>query len=332
MNPKRLHFIKNIVGCLVGAGILGYSLPAVSADKIKVSSRQSDWDLVLLESGVAEKYDLEIEDVPMKAGTDVAEALIGGGIDVASVGETPLTSLLSKTQAVGVIGVAVRTDGSYVKAIVPKDSNIASIKDLVGKRVATNVGAGSYRSFANWCAKNNVSIGDFEILNTPPTAILAALEANAVDAAIWFAPTTTIAVQNGFGKIIGDFKGMADGQASWVVNRKFAEANPDIVTRFVAATIEAQNILVNDPSRAAMLIEKGMQKLGRKISAQQLQPGFVDFNYSPEFDTQKSVKVFQDVFKGLAAEGKLSGEQPDFAALMMPQFYERAVKLVAEKK
>ncbi|MEI9430218.1 ABC transporter substrate-binding protein [Mesorhizobium sp. Cs1299R1N3] len=328
----KLNVTSAAIGGLLALSSILYAYGAAAADKIRMSTRASDWDLVLIESGVAANYGLELEDVPMKAGTDVAEALIGGSIDIASVGETPLTSLLTKSDAVGVVGTAVRTDGSYVKALVPMDSPYKTLMDLKGKKIATNIGAGSYRAFANWCEKNGLSINDFQILNTPPTAILAALEAKAVDAAIWFAPTTTIAVQNGLVKVIGDFKGLADGQASWVVNREFAKANPDVVTRFVAATIEAQNILVKDPAQAAKLIEQGMQRRGRIISAEQIQPGFVDFDYSPEFDPKKSVAVFQVVFKGLAAEGKLSGEMPDFDKDMMPQFHADAEKLVDQKK
>jgi hypothetical protein len=40
---------------------------AWAADKIRMSSRATNWDLVLLESGVAEKYDLDVEIVPEKA-------------------------------------------------------------------------------------------------------------------------------------------------------------------------------------------------------------------------------------------------------------------------
>ena len=302
---------------------------AWAADKVRLSSRSLNWDIVLIESGVAAKYGLEIEIVPMKTGAEVAEALVGGTVDVGSVGETPLTSLLTRTDAIGVIGTAVSTDGGYAQVIVPKESPIQSIDDLKGKKIATKIGSGSYRALNDWCAKNGCSLNDFEILNTAPNAILAAIEAGSVDAGIWFAPTTSIAVAKGFGRIMMTFKGANEGQASWVANRAFAKAHPETVTKFLAATMEAQNILVNDHERAAALLERGMQKRGRDLTAAILKMGLADFDYAPSMDPVRKVRVFNGVFDSLVAAGKLRGERPDFAAALMPEFHDKAAALVS---
>lgn len=302
---------------------------SVAAEKLRLSSRSANWDIVLIESGVAEKYGLEIEVVPMKTGAEVTEALVGGTVDVGSVGETPLTSLLAKTDLVGVVGTAVSTDGSYAQVIVQKDSTLNTIEDLKGKKIATKIGSGSYRALNDWCAKNDCSLDDFEILNTAPNAILAAVESGSVDAGIWFAPTTSIAVAKGFGRIMMNFKGANEGQASWVANRAFAEANPDIVVKFLAATMEAQDILVNDHDRAAALLEQGLKKRGRDLTADVLKMGLADFDYSPSMDAARKVRVFEGVFESLSAAGKLRGDMPDFAAALMPDYHDEALALTS---
>ncbi|MEP3276414.1 MAG: NrtA/SsuA/CpmA family ABC transporter substrate-binding protein [Stappiaceae bacterium] len=323
-----LHWKRTALTVGLSLAFTATSAMAVWAEPIRMSSRSSNWDIVLIESGIAEKYGLELEVVPMKTGVEVTEALIGGSVDVGSVGETPLTSLLSKTDLVSVIGTAVSTDGGYAQVIVPKDSPIQTIEDLKGKRIATKVGSGSYRALNDWCAKNGCSLSDFEILNTSPGAILAAIEAGSVDAGIWFAPTTSIAVAKGFGRIMMNFSGANEGQASWVSNRAFAEENPELVAKFIAATIEAQRIFSEDPDRAAALLETGMQKRGRDLTADILKMGLADFDYTPSFDPERKVRVFEGVFESLSAAGKLSGDMPDFKAALVPDVHAKALEMV----
>lgn len=316
---------------IFAALMLTAAVSVSAADKIKLSFRSTDWDIVLVESGLTTKYGLEIEKVALRSGPDAIQALVSGSVDVGSLGETPLASLLSQTDTLGVIGTAVNTDGSYVKVIVSKDSPLKNINDLKGKKIATTVGSGSYRAFSNWCAKNGCSLSDFNIFNTTPDSILPAIESGSVDAGIWFAPISTISVQNGVGRILTNLSGAVDGQASWVVNRKFAEHNPDLVVRFLAAAIEAQNILQFDHERAAKLLEQGLRKNGRNLTAQQLQPGLTDFNYAPIFDTEKSVRILNDAFNELVAEGKQRGKKPKFEDTMLPQFFSNAQVMVAER-
>lgn len=315
---------RSVVVAALAVSLTAAAASQAAADKIRMSSRSANWDIVLIESGVAEKYGLEIELVPMKTGAEVTEALVGGSVDVGSVGETPLTSLLTKTDLVAVIGTATSTDGGYAQVIVQTESPLQTIDDLKGKKIATKIGSGSYRALNDWCAKNGCSLNDFEILNTAPNAILAAIEAGSVDAGIWFAPTTSIAVAKGFGRIMMNFAGANEGQASWVVNRAFAEENPDLTVKFLAATMEAQEILVSDHDRAAALLEAGMKKRGRDLTADILKMGLADFDYAPSMDVERKVRVFNGVFDSLKAAGKLRGDRPDFSEALMPEFHDQA--------
>jgi ABC-type nitrate/sulfonate/bicarbonate transport system substrate-binding protein len=302
---------------------------AWAADKIRMSSRATNWDLVLLESGVAEKYDLDIEIVPEKGGADVANALVGGSIDVASVGATPLVSLLSKTKSVVVISSTHITDGSYVKVLVRPDSDLKSIDDLKGRKIATQIGSGSYNALVDYCKQSDCKLSDFQILNTPPTSVIAALGSGSVDAALWFPPTTSIAVANGSARLLADFKGVNIGGAAWVVRRAFAEANPDVVTRFVAAMFEAQAILQNEPDRAAELIETAMKRRGTQgITASIIRDGLGDFDYRPIIDG-KLLEAMQAAYASLVEIGKMSGAEPDFAAAIDRTYFDAAKKLAA---
>lgn len=308
---------------------LGTGSAAFAQDKLRMVTRSSTWDDVLLQSGLAEKYGLEIEPVPMKSGVDVAQAIVGGSADIGSIGTTPLTSMLTQTDVVGVIGTAVSIDGGYAKMLVPPDSTAKTLDDLKGKKIATMIGSGSYRVLVDWCKKHDCSVNDFQILNTSGNAIVASLQAGSVDGGLWFAPTTEIAVRKGVAKIMMDFKGANRDQSVWVANRKFAEANPDVVVRFLAAATEAQNILVNDPDRAAELLEMAAKARGLDLSKDVIRPGIDDFDFTPRLDASEIDSILSEVFDSLKAEGKLRGDKPDFSKAIMGDYFTKAQEMVA---
>jgi len=308
------------LGLLLAIGV------AQAADKIRMGSRNTNLDVVIVESGVAKKYDLDIEVVRVKTGIEMAEALIGGGVDIGIVGGTPMVSALLRTDKLAVVGNAWTTDGGYAKVLVRKDSPIKSIEELKGKKIANKIGSGSYRALGDWCAKNDCKVSDFQILNTSPAAIIAALESKSVDAGIWFAPTTSIAVHKGVARILMDFKGANLGQATWATSKKFAAENTDLMTRFMAATVDAQELIKKDPRKGAEILATGLKKLGRDLPVEVLEMGINDFDYEHELNDTK-VQVFNDIFDALKERGKYRGDRPDFKTFFDPSYYEAGLKI-----
>jgi sulfonate transport system substrate-binding protein len=309
-----------LIGALTAAGV------TQAADKIRMGSRNTNLDVVLLESEIPEKYNLDIEVVRVKTGIEMAEALIGGGIDIGIVGGTPMVSALLRTDKIVVVGNAWTTDGGYAKVLVRKDSPIKSIEDLKGKKIANKIGSGSYRALGDWCEKNNCKVSDFQILNTSPASIIAALESNSVDAGIWFAPTTSIAVYKGVARILMDFKGANLGQATWAAKKKFATENEDLMARFMAATVDAQELIQKDPRKGAELLSVGLKKLGQDLPVEVLEMGINDFVYEHGLNDTK-VQVFNDIFDALKKQGKYRGDKPDFKLFFDPSYYEAGMKI-----
>lgn len=327
MKRKTIDRAVSIAAATLFAGTLALGATLASAaDKIRMGSRNTNLDLVLLESGIAGKYDLDIEVVRVKTGIEMVEALIGGSIDIGIVGGAPMTSALLKTDRLVVVGNAWTTDGGYAKILVRKDSPLKSIMDLKGKKIANKIGSGSYRALGDWCAKNGCKISDFEILNTAPAAIIAALESGSVDAGIWFAPTTSIAVHKGVARILGDFKGANLGQATWAARKAFAGENADVMNRFMAATVDAQELIISDPDKASELLAQGLKKIGQDLPVEVLKLGINDFVYEHGLDDKK-VEVFDAIFVALKAQGKYRGDKPDFRVFFDPDYYEAGLKL-----
>ena len=319
------RFALALSAALTGAMLLAGT--AKAADKITMGSRNTNLDVVLLESGLAKKYGLDINVVRVKTGIEMAEALIGGGIDVGIVGAAPLVSAILRTDKIVLLGSAWTTDGGYAKVLVRKDSPYKTIEDLKGKKIANKIGSGSYRALGDWCAKHGCKYSDFKILNTSPAAIISALESGSVDAGIWFAPTTSVAVYRGVARILLDFKGANLGAATWAARKDYAEKHRDIMARFMAATVDAQELILKNPKKGAELLSAGLKKEGRNLPPAVLEIGMNDFNYQHGMLNGELVEVYDQVFDAFKKQGKYRGAKPDFRKFLDASYYNAGLKL-----
>jgi ABC-type nitrate/sulfonate/bicarbonate transport system substrate-binding protein len=297
------------------------------AQNFKISTRSEYWDIVYAEGGFDKKYGLEAQIIPHRTGVEVAESLIGGVVDIASIGHAPLVNLWSKSKDVIAIATSNSTEGDTYKLIVKKDSPIQSLKDLVGKRIATKIGSGSYLAFANYAKSHDYTMSDFVIVNTAPATLATALESSSTEAAIWFPPTTSIMIFKGFGRELDNFHGQVYAHAHWVVNKKFAEKHPDIVVRFLAGVLDTQDLLANKPKKAAEILSRGFKKRGQDLSPEVFLIGLEDFDFGADITT-RHMENFPKIFQNLVKEGWLSPDAaPDYSSLVDTRYLEKAKEL-----
>jgi ABC-type nitrate/sulfonate/bicarbonate transport system substrate-binding protein len=320
--------VRTFLKCAAIGALLGIFLfPAfASAQKFKISARSEYWILTYLEGKFDKKYGLEADPIRFGTGVEVAEAILGGTVQFASSGHIPLTSLLSKTKNVLVVGSNITNNGSIYKLIVKKNSKAKTLADLKGKRIATKIGSGSYVAFNRLIKAKGFKEKDFEILNSRPPEIIAAMQTGSVEGGIWFPPTTSIILWKGFGRVLLNFDGNARAQGHWLVNRKYAEKNPDVVVRFLAGAIDAQELLANNPRVAAILLSRALAKRGRKLPPEVFTIGLGDFDFSP-VSGPRHLAELKIAFNSLKARGRIKGAEPNWSSVIRHDFMQKALKL-----
>ena len=182
------------------------------------------------------------------------QAFQTGDLDIAEMGTPPFALGLNK----GIPYKLVFVDNTTAKfgegLVVRQDSGITSVKQLVGKTVATPSGSSSDYMFGRTLQVNNVSPDQVNLLNLDPGAIGAAWKSKHIDAAYIWAPVLQSLMADG-GNLIsstadltkdGDF----DGDII-AVRTDFATQHPEEVLTFVKAMICANNF-ANSRSPAAM--------------------------------------------------------------------------------
>lgn len=293
------------------------------APKIKMASRLEYWDVLYREGAFDRKYGLEAQAIPYATGVEVVTALQSGAIDIASSGHVPLTLLLSKTDRVIVLASGAFNRGSVYRMVVGENTPYKTIEDLKGKVIATKFGSGSYNAFLSYLKAKGLKEKDFRMENATPAVIIAAMEAGTVDAGIWFEPTISIILYKGLGRALLDFEGHAIFQVYWVVTRAFAEKHPDVVVRFLAGALDAQDMLAKDPKKSAQLISKGFKGRGKYMPPKILEMGIPLLSYAPNITPDK-IDELRRTFEFFKKKGRIHGEEPAWQKVINKSYLEKA--------
>lgn len=213
-----------------------------------------------LKSELAKRgYKLEWVPAPNAAvGPVINEAFANHAIEFASYGELP--ALILNGTAAGVRTRLLLPWGpgdAYV--LVPASSEIRSINDLKGRKLAIQRGRPWEIPLLHLLDQEGLSYADFQLFNINPDAGAAALTAGAVDGLVTISPYEL--VDKGIAKVIWSTKGKP---LSWHTlggfwgDRGFIETHPDITQLVVTAYVTAARWASEDAHRQAF-IELGMR-------------------------------------------------------------------------
>ncbi len=128
-------------------------------------------------------YNLQFSQFPTAA--PVMEALNAGAIDIGYGGDAATTFTLATGNPSKIVG-AYRSDPACIALIVPKNSPIKTVTDLVGKKVAVSRGSVGHLLIAKALQKSNLPANSVEYRFLQPADAYPAFASGAVDAwAIW---------------------------------------------------------------------------------------------------------------------------------------------------
>ncbi len=208
---------------------------------------------------VKHEHWLEDEKIKVKwnqfdSGSDVNRAVASGSVDVGLAGSTLVAN-----------GIASGLDYEvpWIYDVIGKNEalvaqkNIKSIKDLVGKKVATPLGSTTQYSLIAALKDAGVDPSQVRIIDMKPPDAVAAFKRGSIDAAYIWNPTLKTLVDGG-GKILvtsADMaaKGVVTADLG-IVSKKFAKDHPDVVSAWLKAEDRGAQMIKTDPEKAAKII------------------------------------------------------------------------------
>lgn len=248
-----LHARLRRVATVASAGVLAVGLAACSgadADTDNNSAKPDDSETRVLnvgQLGAAEvtkalleaagesdtEYDLSYSLYPA-GGPAFMEAVPSGSVDLAAMADTPPIFAQVAGTPVKIVSVATTpVEGqSTVEILAPADSDLSSVEDLKGKKVATTQATILQYTLVRALEEAGLEYGDVEIVNLSPPDAVAAFQSGDVDALTALDPQLS-QLKAGGAKVIGDGVGTTSGFTIFVATDDALESKEADVLDFI---------------------------------------------------------------------------------------------------
>jgi len=310
---------------LLLASIIGFGGVASAQQPltVRVGVQSIPPDAVFMAKDWLGPYGLKAEVSEFSSGGDMMQAFIAGKLDIADGGSGRLVSLAASQPDIFYIIANRQSGGDRYGLMVPAKSTAKNIQELKGKKIGTVSGSGSNSTFRIFLEKNGLAEKDFQMINMKVQDMQSALQQGLLDAAVAWEPQVALAETAGVARRIISMKGVNESPNFYLVSRKFADANPDAVARFLAASWEEAELIRNNPNEAGRLAATYMSKKGVQVDAKSLALALSRINVDPQIK-KEMVAELVPVAESMLAANRIK-TIPDFNKLVNNSFYEASI-------
>ena len=213
------------------------------------------------------KFDVSWSDY--SSGGPITNQMMANKLNFGVMGDYPLIVNGAKFQATDslrtkyIAGTGYNLKGTGNAIVVPVDSDIYSIEQLVGKDVSVPVGSAAWGMLLKAMQDNNIPSDKYGLKNQSPAVGAANIAASKIDAHADFCPWSELMEFRGTGRKIYDGSETGIPYLHGVVVRDdFLSEYPEVAVAFIKAIYEAGDWIRADPMKAVEMMEKwtGVEK------------------------------------------------------------------------
>lgn len=261
-NLTKLVAFAAIVGAVSGNPASAEMLKAHLAQNL---SPISGITIVAQSKGYFKKHGLKISVSNFTSGKQCLNTVIGGGADIATTAESPVTAAAMAKQPIAFLA---RMEYSDDETVVSTKSGIKTWADLKGKRIAYTAGTGSEIYTMTLLKKAGLTPKDVTLVNLRPQDMLPALSAGSIDAMDTWEPHISNAL-----KVLGkkarqlDTKGVYSETFNIVVMKPYLKTHKKLMEKFLAAMIDAEAWMKAHPKQAIATVAKAVGMKDKDLAA-----------------------------------------------------------------
>ena len=162
------------------------------------------------------------------SGPPLLEALGAGALDFGPTGDVP--PLFAQAAQGRLLYVGTYRGSSAGSAIlVHKDSDIKTLSDLKGKRIAFKRGSSAHNVTVKLLRKGGLALSDVTQLDLSPPDAAAAFKTGSIDAWSIWDPYTAIAENDPQTRVLTTAEGVVDSWSYFLANTDFTQQNGDLI-------------------------------------------------------------------------------------------------------
>ena len=253
------------------------------------------------------------------AGPAEIEAIFAGEIDLGYIG--PVPAINANVKSDGDVKIISNATNAGAVLLVRKDSGIASVKDLSGKKVAVpQLGNTQHLCLLSLLSDNGLKTvdqgGDVTISASSNADILNLIDNGSVDAAVVPEPWGTTIEKNGNAEILLDYDELfLNGDyptAVVIANGDFMEQHPDYVKEFLEAHKDATLFINDNPKDAQTIVNSEIEGVtGKSIAEDVLESAFSRMTADTAVNTE-AIMTFANISKNEGFTSKVPEEKDVF--------------------
>ncbi len=254
-----------LVGTIIAVILVAVPIVVAAPILIKVGYLSAPGIDGQLQVGIAQgfftKQNITVEALRFDAGPAMAQALIGGSLDIAIIG-----GALPVFACQGVLVPVLLNGIEKFGAEIHVGPGINSVKDLRGKTLASVRGTTSHMLVIIALEAEGMSERDIRFVNTDIRTAVAAFIAGQVDA-VAAGPDSRVLIgqQRPDAKRLvstGDYFPKGTTMGAWTVTPVYAQKNKALIHRVALAWLDANRILATD-SKADVLYKQAYTRLSK---------------------------------------------------------------------
>jgi NitT/TauT family transport system substrate-binding protein len=226
-------------------------------------------------AAVAEGYyknlGLDVTIVEGNGSANTAQLVASNRAQLAYADAVPVSQLVAKGAPMRVISTIYQSNPNEVSAL--KKTGIKSIKDLAGKKVAVAAGASQAPMLPLFLKANGLKESDVKLISMPVPSLVPSLLQGQVDAILGAMDSYQIQLE-AQGAELDNYRfadyGVPTVSTSIFASNAYLKDNPDVVRKFVAASLKGWTFAMDNPEKAIKDLKTVFPNANEKLALAEL--------------------------------------------------------------
>lgn len=224
-----------------------------------------------LAQGYYKQAGLDVTLVQGNGSGNTAQMVAAGRAQLAYADAVAVMQLIAKGAPMRVVSTVYQSNPNAVMAL--KKTGIGSIGALKGKKVGVPSGSSQTTMLPLLLKANNLKESDINMIDMPVASMVPALLQGQVDAVLGSIDAYQIQAESQGAQLdvwrFADY-GVPTVSTSIFASNDFLKSNPDVVKKFVAASLKGWAFAIDNPEQAVRDLKKVFPEVNEKLAAAEL--------------------------------------------------------------
>src|SRR3954464_5289873 len=224
-----------------------------------------------LAEGYYKEAGLDVTIVQGNASGNTAQLVANGRAQLAYADAVAVSQLIAKGAPMKIVATVYQSNPNAVMSL--KKAGIKSVADLRGKKVGVPSGSSQTTMLPLLLKSNNLKESDINMIDMPVASMVPALLQGQVDAVLGSIDAYQIQAEAQGAQLdvyrFADY-GVPTVSTSIFASNDFLKSNPDVVKKFVAASLKGWSFALDSPDKAIKDLKQVFPEVNEKLAAAEL--------------------------------------------------------------